>query len=267
MIGFADSFLAWTAATLLPALAGLLLIVGANKWVNAKYLAAFGFGIFLWFFVDTIGGSANLDVNSGFTGGLAQIGVVILFIIGILLLFSLDRKRGIFSPESAIGKHGFVIPALVAAAVGIHGLGEGWNFGATAFSTLSTDLLDAFGGLTAGVAYVLHKALEPMMVGACYSVYTRGHVRTRTRWFRDLSILSVIFVFTSLLGAALGYYISVDTTYFFALGTGTSIYAAVRLAGPLFVQGQTSKERETVLLAVSLLLGFLAIYVAALFHS
>lgn len=267
MIGFADSFLAWTATTLLPALAGLLLVVSANKWVNAKYLAAFGFGIFLWFFVDTIGGSANLDVNSAFTGGPAQIGVVILFMIGILLFFSLDRKRGVFSPESAIGKYGFVIPALVAAAVGIHGLGEGWNFGSTAFSTLSTNLLDAFGGVSAGVAYVLHKALEPMMVGACYAVYMKGQIRTRARWLGDLTILSVIFVFTSLFGAGLGYYISVDTTYFFALGTGTSIYAAIRLVGPLFTPGQASKERETVLLAVALLLGFLAIYVAALFHS
>ena len=268
MIGFAESFLAWTAATLLPALAGLFIIVGVSTWVNSKYLAAFALGIFLWFFVDTIGGSANLDVNSGFGGGIGQVGVVILFILGALSFFSLDRKRNTFSAESAIGKYGFVIPALVAAAVGIHGLGEGWSFGTTAFNTMSTDLLDAFGGISAGVAYVLHKALEPMMVGACYAVYTKGQIRTKARWIRDILILGVIFVFTSILGAGLGYFITtVDTTYFFALGTGTSIYASIRLAGPLFIPSQISKERETALLAVSLLLGFLAIYVAALFHS
>jgi hypothetical protein len=267
MIGFAESFLAWTAATLLPAFAGILVIVAASKFVNAKYLAAFGFGIFLWFFVDTIGGSADLDVNSGFGGGLAQVGVVILFILGALFFFSLDRKRSIFSAESSVGKYGTVIPVLVAAAIGIHGLGEGWSFGATAYSTMSTNLLDAFGGLTAGVAYVLHKGLEPMMAGACYAVYTKGQALTNGRRVRDIFIMSIIFVFTSLVGAAAGYFISVDTTYFFALGTGTSVYAAMRLLAPLFAPGQVSRERETVMIAIALLLGFIAIYFAALFHS
>lgn len=267
MIDFATGFAAWTAATFLPALAGVALIAGVGKFLNPKYLAAFGFGIFLWFFVDTIGGSANLDVNSGFTGGLAQLGVVFLFIIGVLFFFILGRKQNIFTPESAIGRYGIVIPFFVAAAVGIHGLGEGWAFGATACCTISTNLLDAFGGPTAGVAYVLHKGLEPMMVGACYAVYAKERIRTALGWIGDILFLSVVFVFTSILGAGLGYFISVDTTYFFALGTGTSIYAAIRLAGALFVPNQGSKERETVALGISIVLGFLAIYVAALFHS
>ncbi len=267
MLGFDESFLAWTAATLLPALAGLIVIVGANKFVGGKYLSAFAFGIFLWFFVDTISGSATLDVNSGFSGGLAQLAVVILFVVGVLIFFSIDQNRNIFSAESAIGKYSLVIPFLVAAAVGIHGLGEGWDFGQTAYATASTNLLDAFGGLTAGVAYVLHKALEPMMIGACYAVYTKGQARTMPQRIRDLLLLGITFVFTSLVGAAVGYYVSFDTTYFFALGTGTSIYAAMRLAGPLFTTGQSMRSKDSVAIAVALLLGFIAIYFAALFHS
>src|SRR5207249_10339883 len=109
MIGFAESFLAWTGATLIPAFAGLLLITGANKLVNRlvfaghrlsrllrhrpasvqlenrerideKYLAAFAFGIFLCTFVDTISGSATLDVNCGLDGGFAQFMVLYLFL-------------------------------------------------------------------------------------------------------------------------------------------------------------------------------------------
>ena len=296
MIGFAESFLAWTGATLIPAFAGLLLITGASKLVDRlvfaghrlsrllrrrpasvpldnrgrideKYLAAFAFGIFLWFFVDTISGSATLDVNSGFGGGLAQVTVVILSLAGVLFFFSVDRNRNLFSAESAVGKYCVVIPLLVAVAVGIHGLGEGWDYGHTVYVTSSTNLLDAFGGIKAGVAYVLHKALEPMMIGACYAFYTKGQARSGARWIRDTFLLSMVFSLASLVGAAAGYFVSFDTTYFFALGTGTSIYAAMRLLAPLFTPGQTIKSNYSISIAVALLLGFIAIYIAALFHS
>jgi len=39
MIGFAESFLAWTGATLIPAFAGLLFITGANKLVDRLVFA------------------------------------------------------------------------------------------------------------------------------------------------------------------------------------------------------------------------------------
>src|SRR6266568_3403276 len=172
MIGFAESFLTWLASTILPTFVGLSLITWASKKVPARYIVAFAFGTLFWFFVDTISGSAVLDVNSGFGGGLAQVGVVLLFLIGVVFFFWVDRKRDILSPQSAIGKYGLTIPLMVAVAVGIHGLGEGTAFGYTAYATLSTSLLDGFGVVSAGVAYVPHKGLEPMMIGACYSVYT-----------------------------------------------------------------------------------------------
>src|SRR5438034_11788447 len=168
MIGFAEIFLTWLAATIIPAFAGLLVITWAGKKIPTKYIVAFAFGIMFWFFVDTISGSAVLHVNSGFGGGIAQLAVVSLFIIGYLLFFWVDRKRDILSPQSAIGKYGLTIPLLVAIALGIHGLGEGAAFCATAYSTSSTSLLNAFGGLTVGVAYLLHKVLEHMMIDDCY---------------------------------------------------------------------------------------------------
>ena len=146
MLGFADSFLPWTAATLIPGLIGMLLVILAGNFVRAKYLAGYAIGIFLWFFVDTIGGSASLDVNAGFTVGGGQIELFGLFAIGLLFFFVFDRKRDILSPQLAIGKYGFVIPLLVAGAVGIHGFGEGAAFGATASTTSAVSLLDAFGG-------------------------------------------------------------------------------------------------------------------------
>src|SRR3989441_6630169 len=163
MIGFTEGFLDWLASTAIPAFVGLLVVVWAGRVVKPKYLAAFALGIFLWFFVDTIQGSALLDVNAGFTGGAAQVAAVGLFIIGVLSVFWIDRRHGLFSSESTMATVSVAVPLLVAAAIGIHGLGEGAAFGATAYSTSSTSLLDAFGGVSAGVAYLLHKGLEPMM--------------------------------------------------------------------------------------------------------
>ncbi len=266
MIGFAESLLAWLGLTLLPAFTGLLIITWTSRRVPVRYVVAFAFGILFWFFVDTISGSAALDVNSGFGGGLAQVGVVVLFLVGAIFFFWVDRNRGILSPQAAVGKYGLTIPVLVAIALGIHGLGEGAAYGATAYSTSSISLLNAFGGLYAGIAYVLHKGLEPMMVGACYSFYNKSG-GTVSNWLRNVFSLSVVFVIPSLLGAATGYLVAYETTFFFALGTGAAIYVVFRLAGPLFVPSGTGSHGEPMKVAISWILGIMALYVSALFHS
>jgi zinc transporter ZupT len=265
MLGFADSFLGWLAATAIPAFIGLLLITGLGRWVKGKYLASFAIGIFMWFFVDTIGGSANLDVNAGYGGGIDQVAIVALFVVGVLLFFSISTD--LFSLGSAIDSMSLTAPALVAVAVGIHGFGEGTAFGFTAASTPSANLLDAFGGLSAGVAYTLHKAFEPMMIGACYVVYSHDRARTARKYLTDILLLTVLFVIPSLIGATTGYFVSYDASYFFALGTGTSIYAAMRLARPLFADMDATTSGESVKVALVLVLGFLCIYLAALLHS
>ena len=267
MLGFAESFLPWTASTLIPAFVGLLLIVLIGMKLQIRYVVAFAFGILFWFFVDTITGAASLDVNSGFSGGVGQLARVGLFVIGVLFFFLVDRNRNIFSPGLAIGKYGLAIPVLVAVALGVHGIGEGAAFGGTAVLTTSTSLLDAFGGISGGVAYVLHKALEPMVIGACYCAYSIEHVKSAIGRMRDLAILSVVFGIPSLIGAASGYYLTYDSSYFFALGTGTAIYAAVRLFGPLFDNTKAASSKESITIAVLIALGLLTIYFAALFHS
>jgi len=267
MLGFAESFLPWTASTLIPAFVGLLLIVLIGMKLQARYVAAFAFGILFWFFVDTITGAASLDVNSGFSGGVGQLAIVGLFVIGLLFFFSVDRNRNIFSPDLAVGKYGLAIPVLVAVALGVHGLGEGAAFGGTGALTTSTSLLDTFGGVSGGVAYVLHKALEPMIVGACYRAYSIQHAETTTGRLRDLAILSIVFTIPSLIGAASGYYLTYDSSYFYALGTGTAIYAAVRLFGPLFGNTRVTTSKESTIVAALITLGLLTIYFAALFHS
>jgi zinc transporter ZupT len=265
MLEFAPAFLGWFAATAIPAFLGLLVITGMGRWVKGRLLSSFALGIFFWFFVDTIGGSANLDVNAGFTGGVDQVAIVALFVVGVLFFFSV--RGDVFSPDSATARLSLTVPMLVAIAVGIHGFGEGTAFGSTAASTPNTSLLDAFGGLSAGVAYALHKGLEPMMIGASYVVFSWDRAKNVGRYVSDVLLLTVLFVVPSLIGATTGYFINYDATYFFALGTGTSIYAAVRLAKPLFADAGNFSPGDSMKVSLSLVLGFLSIYFAALFHS
>jgi len=263
VLPFLPSFLSIVAAFVFPAMLGLLIIFGAAKVANPKYLAAFALGLYFWFFSDTVGDAAYLDVNAGFGGGAVQVALVLLFVFGVLLVFSVDRDT--FRPGTS-SQLGFGVPLLVAFALGFHGLGEGAAFTATAATTPATGLLDAFGGITAASAFILHKALEPMMIGAAYWIYAKDHAKNAAGYAKDILILTLVFVLPGVVGAATDYYLLYDTTYFFAFGLGTSIYAAVRLAKPLFWDTGGSNWESTKT-AIAIILGFLCLYGAALLHA
>ena len=263
MLPYAPSVLAIAAALLLPTFLSLLIIAGLARRVSAKYIAAYAVGIYLWFFSDTIGDSAYLGVNSGFNGGVEQVALVLLFVFGVLLVFSLDRTA--FSSGGSVDGMAFSVPVLLALAVGIHGFGEAAAFSGIAAQTPGTDMLGAFGGLSPAVAFIIHKALESIMVGAAYWVYSRNHAKTNGALFRDILILVIAFALPGLVGAATNYYLLYDSTFAFALGLGTSTYAVVMLAKPLF--GDPVRGWGSTKIALLMVLGFLSLYLAALFHS
>jgi zinc transporter ZupT len=266
MIGFAEAFGATLATFVIPAFVGIAIIVVLSRFLSARYIAAIGVGLYLWFFTDTFGDANLLDSVQGFGGGIWHVILYAVFAIGLIGMFSLDRDM--FTAGTAGTKLGFTIPVLVALAVGIHGFGEGAGITATAATTPSTNLIDAFGGVASGVAFTLHKALEPMMVGAAYCVYAKGHARDWNGRLKDISVLVLAFTIPGIIGAAIAYplvlaYPDADFTYVFALGLGTSIYALMRLARPLF-EGERS---DSVKIGIILLVGFTCLYMAALLHS
>ncbi len=268
MIGFAETFGAILGSFILPAFIALLIMSAAARYARPMYLAAFAIGLYFWFFSDTIGDASLLGVSEGFTGGFWHVVLWLCFAVGLLLLVSLDKST--FAEGSAGERFGFAIPVLVAIAVGLHGFGEGAAIGSTAATTSSTNLLDAFGGLSAAVAFVFHKGLEPMMVGAAYWVYASDHARDANGRLKDLLVLTLAFTIPGIVGGASAYYIvqvypSADFTYVFALGLGASIYAAVRLARPLFQASDSGSE--SIKVGVCMVLGFTCLYLAALLHS
>ena len=268
MIGFAETFGAILGSFLLPAFIALLISSAVARFLRPMYLAAFAIGLYLWFFSDTIGDTSLLGVSEGFTGGVWHVALWACFAVGLLLIVSLDKST--FAEGSAGERLGFAIPVLVAIAVGLHGFGEGAAIGATSANTSSSSLLDAFGDVSAAAAFILHKGLEPMMVGAAYWVYAKDHARGMVSRLKDLLVLTLAFALPGIIGGASAYYVvqvypSADFTYVFALGLGASIYAATRLARPLFQASGSGSE--SIKMALSLILGFTCLYLAALLHS
>ena len=266
MLGFAVTFGAVLGSFLGPTFVGLLIVAAAARVVSARYLAAFALGLYFWFFTDTIGDANLLGVNEGFTGGGFHVLLWGLFVLGVVVFFSLDGSLFTAGPEGT--RLGFVIPLMVGLAVGIHGFGEGAAIGGTAATTPSSNLLDAFGGLSAAVAFILHKGLEPMMMGAAYWVYAGDRFKSGSALLKDMAVLTGAFTIPGIVGGALAYYLvqiypNADFTYVFALGLGTSLYAAVRLARPLFEGTRADGSK----VAIAVAIGFTCLYLAALLHS
>jgi len=264
VIGFVETFVAVLTSFLIPALGGLAVITTASRLMGRRIAAAFALGLYFWFFIDTIGDASLLGVDQGYTGGAFHLLLWLVFALGIGLLFGLDRDM--FSSASA--REGLTIPLLVAIAIGIHGIGEGAGIGATASTTPATDLLSAFGGLTAAAAFIIHKGLEPMIAGAAYVIYSNGSTRRFAQRIKDIVLIALALSVPGILGGAAGYYVvlafpNVDFTYIFALGLGTSIYAVFRLAKSLFGTESTSSVK----VALAFIAGFTCLYLAALLHS
>ncbi len=268
MLGFAETVGATLGSFLAPAFVGLLIVSVVARRLKPRYLAAFAVGLYLWFFSDTIGDASFLGASEGFAGGAMHLALWVAFAVGLLLVFSLDHD--VFAEGSSGVSFGFAVPVLVAVAIGVHGFGEGGAIGATAATSPSASLLDAFGGLSAGLAFILHKVLEPVMIGAAYWVYAKDHAADLAGRLKDILVLTTAFGLPGVLGAATSYYLvqsysGVDFTYVFALGLGTSIYALVRLARPLF--HASGSRSESIRTALCILAGFACLYLAAALHA
>jgi hypothetical protein len=273
------------AGTLIPAYLALYLIP-SFKNVPLKYIGALGIGLTFWFFFDTIGDASDLDVNaaaypfSSF-GGLYHFLVILAFILGIVALAIFDHiavpktysSEPSQVPSSAPGgyslKYLIFIPIAVAAVMGIHGAGEGWDFSSVAVGVGTTDIVSAFGGWNPLVSYPIHKFMEAAIIACVYTIYVERKGIAK-RW--HLPVLGLLFGLTSVIGAGTGYFFptAIDTTFLYAFGVTSAFYAMIRLAAPL-VSGQegagaiipTYLGPKTFLWVA---VGFFLLYSAALLH-
>ncbi len=283
MINFAISFFGILGATLVPIFISLYLISNL-RMVRIRYIAAGGIGLTLWFFIDTMGNAAYLDVNESVYplstfGGIAHIAIIAVFLAGIATLAILDHlavpkahSTGI-SPQDITKNYSsnrlFIIPLSVALVMGMHGLAEGWSFGSVASSPGTTDLVKMFGDLAALISYPIHKFLEGGIIASVYTCYVaRAKGSVRTNWWQ-IPLLGLLFGGPSVIGAAAGYFVSFDTTYFYSFGVTAAIYAVLRLAealNPNFQAGENAPIRLGGKIFLALAIGFFLLYGAALLH-
>jgi hypothetical protein len=282
LISFGISFFGILGATLIPAYIALYLIPNLRT-VPIRYIAATGIGLTLWFWTDTMGDAAYLQVNesvyplSSF-GGIAHAVIMAVFLGGISVLAILDHFAvpKSFSTGTApqdisksYSNRLFIIPVAVALVMGIHGLGEGWDFGSVASSPGVTDLVSTFGNIAALISYPIHKLLEAGIIASAYACYVaRVNLPIRKNWWQ-IPLLGILFGGPSVIGATLGYFVSFDTTYFYAFGVTAAIYAVLRLVQALgsdFQIGTNAPIRFGGKIFLALAFGFFLLYGAALLH-
>jgi len=250
--------------TFISALVGILLVIGASKYLKTRFLAAFALGVYLWYFTDTLGDANYLGVNEGFTFSQELVSLVVLFVVGLTVFFALDR--GMFTTGESEGYGALVVGAVAALALGLHGFGEGADFGFTAAQTPFSSLFDAFGGLAASASWVLHKMLEPTMAAVCYVSIAGVGTRKASVRVTDALVIATVFVIPPVVGSVVGYYTTFDHTYAFALGLGASVYALARAGRALYSPSEGADSWLSVKMALAAVLGFLLIFIAALLH-
>ena len=269
-------------AALVPAFAALYL-VPSLKSIKIRYLAAAGIGLTLWFFLDTMGDAAYLDAYCCslyppfLFGGVGHFLLIIAFVLGISALAVFDRLAVPNDSGSAPAGKGslFLIPAAVAFVMGIHSLGEGWvavspvSSGPVSSTGLLAALVSAFGTFPALVSYPIHKFLEASIIGVLYTAYvSRTGGTANSKWWQ-IPLLGLLFAGPAVLGAAAGYYLSFNTSYFFAFGVTSAFYALLRLMEPVapgFKAGQNGPSRLGTGIFVAMAVGFFLLYTAALLH-
>jgi hypothetical protein len=293
MLSFAVTVLIFALGTLVPAYAALYLITNL-KFISTRMIVAVGVGLTFWFFFDTMGDAADLSVNQtiypiSLFGGLPHLAVIIAFLSGLTALAIFDylavpRENSFVRGQTAATQSPmrnpkllFLIAAGTALVMGIHGLGEGWDFGTAA--TAANNLITAFAPSGPGVynpiiSYPIHKFLEASIIGALYTAYVkRSNLNATRSW--HIPVLGLLFGLTSVIGTVVGYYttayttFSFDTTYFYAFGVTAALYAAIRLAPPLdrkFKIGENAPVFIGGTVFVGIGLGFFLLYFAALLH-
>ncbi|MGP8125567.1 MAG: hypothetical protein ACLQEQ_06855 [Nitrososphaerales archaeon] len=265
MLPFGTTDLEFSIVTFISAFVGISLIIAASRFVKTRYIAAFAFGVYLWYFTDTIGDANYLDVSQGAVFSTLLVSLVALFAIGVIAFFALDGR--IFTIGEETAKYGMMVALLAALALGLHGFGEGADFGYSASVTQYNTLLGAFGGLAPEASWVLHKMLEPTIAAACYVAFAGVAAKKPVDKLVDSLTLATVFVIPAIVGSIAGYYVTFDHTYFFALGLGASVYAVARVARPMFSGAGEGLSGLSLKMAVAVVIGFLCIFISALLHS
>lgn len=272
MIEFGVSFIEFVLATFVPIYVGILFLLTMSNTtgIDTRYLSAYALGLLFWFFFDTLNDAVQLDVNQGYNVDFGHIGLVVLFIVGFLLFTllggSLSSKGGSVANKSVFP---FLLAMLVGLGMGIHGVGEGIEFGGLAAGTQASNVLDAIGGIGGGIAYVLHKLLESTVVIIVLVTLARANGLPFRKQLWQTLMVGLAFGVPSAVGEVAGYSVPINSSWFYALGAGAALFVVLQVIRPIFAVNKVKEitYSQWVGISTAMILGFLLLYGAALLHS
>jgi zinc transporter ZupT len=198
-------------------------------------------GFMMIFFTDLIDDSGGLGESLGLTMSPTQITLAALFVLGFGV-FMMSSLKGTASPSS--------IAYFVAAAIGLHALGEGIVVGSNFVGQMQIEELST---VIQGLSFALHKLLE----GFTISIFFPSNPR-----LRNVLIAALLGGIPLLIGIPLGIlaYPFILANFLFAAGAGAAVFVILKIA---LLIGQNRPDITTIL---GFLVGFLIVYVAALIH-
>lgn len=233
-------------AGVLPVYLGLLWLPFLRgvprRWLD--FFLAFTAGLLVFLGVDAF--AEALEVSGRVPGAFQGLGLVLLGIMGAPLAIT---ALGEWRARRAGGRSRLYLAGLVAAAIGLHNLGEGLAIGA-AYATGEIAL-----GTFLVVGFLVHNSTEGLAVAAPIA-----RERTGAAVLLGLGALAGL---PTVLGAWVGgfAYSPVWVALFFALGAG-AIAQVVYELGRLFLAREGASFQP--LQAAGLLLGLLAMYATGL---
>jgi len=270
MIEFSVSLIQFFAATFVPIYVGMFLLVVLSNitGINSRYLSAYALGLLFWFFFDTLNDAVQLDVNQGYAFDISQVGLVVLFIVGFLLFSLLGGRLGSKGGNVSTRNLPLLVAMVVGVGMGIHGVGEGIEFGGLAAGTQAVTILDAIGGVGGGVAYVLHKLLESTIVIVVFITLARTTGLPFRKQLWQTLMIGLVFGIPSMVGEVAGYSVPINSSWFYAMGAGAALYVVLQVVKPIFANGESEVTySQWIRISAAMILGFLLLYAAALFHS
>lgn len=273
MITVALALLSMAGATLVPVYVALYLFT--NLKVQTRYLAALGLGLAVWFFFDTFNDANQLDVNQQFTGGLAHVAHVLIFMAGITMLaifdyFVISKPSDHNSSQNSqqpYVKSLVLIPIAIALVMGIHSAAEGIAFGGEAAAVGTGTIVNAFGNSLALISYPVHKFSEATIIACAYAVYVKRTIAMKKWW--HLPVIGLLFGGTSVIGTAAGYFVHPDVTFYYAFGVTAGLYAIIRLSEAVNLRFKVGENAPSYLgwkVFVAIMIGFFMLYFAGLLH-
>ncbi len=205
-------------------------------------LSTLAAGLTLWFFLDIMAASTFLGINQGLAS-IATLSLAILFSIGFFAAI-------LVQPNPKVNRRYDPI-FLGAAIIGTHGIGEGIAIGA--ILTNAVDPIATIGGPLSASSFVIHKALEALIVSTLMA--------DGGRHLYKLIAAPLIITAPTAVGALAGYFVTLSATMFYALGGGATVW----LLSTLLLTSGGMRSRFQWCLA--LLAGILIMFFAGTLHS